>query len=81
MSRIYGALCDGCQKVDAVSADDPMYEDLVPRNGWITITVWGQQSDSRKSPNPEKDIHACSVDCMIKVANALKDRYPNSQEQ
>lgn len=81
MSRIYGVLCDGCQKVDAVSADDLMYEDLVPRNGWTTITVWGMQSEIRKAPMPEKDIHVCSLDCMIKVANSLKDRYPNSDQQ
>lgn len=76
MSRIYGIVCDGCQKVDAVSADDPMHEDSVPRNGWMSLNIWGMVSEesNKKYPAIENEIHACSLECLTSISEALKSR-------
>ena len=78
MSRIYGITCDGCKKVDAVDADNPMHEDLIPRNGWMTINVWGSIEENRRYPKLESEIHACSLDCIEAIARALKARQAAS---
>lgn len=74
MSRIYGIVCDGCQKVDAVSADNPMHEDSVPRNGWMSLNIWGKVSEEGRSkyPSIETEIHACSLDCVDRITYTLK---------
>jgi hypothetical protein len=69
MSRIYGVVCDGCQKVDAVSAETPMHEDVLPRNGWISVNIWGKESE-----DSSVEVHVCSLDCLGLVSLALKNK-------
>lgn len=72
MSRIYGVLCDGCQKVDAVNAEETMYEDKVPRNNWASVTFWNSSSE-KIYPVASADLHACSLDCLRKVIDLVEE--------
>lgn len=80
MSRIHGVVCDSCQKVDAVSVEEKFCEDLVPRNGWVTLYISGQQLGD-KAPEYGKEIHACSMICAKRVIEMLDQRKENNKKE
>jgi hypothetical protein len=74
MSKIYGVMCDGCKKVDAVSAQDPMYEDKIPRNNWMSVNIWssGPVPQDKDYSVSGPDLHACSTRCLEELASIIE---------
>lgn len=78
MSTVYGVLCDSCGNIDVVSTTVRMYEDRLPRAGWISINVWEGDGTSNSVVGPE--IHACSPKCVSDLGKALESTDEDEDE-
>jgi len=74
MSKIYGVMCDGCKKVDAVPAQDPRNEDKIPRNNWMSVNIWndGPVPQNKEYSVSGPDLHACSTRCLKELADIIE---------
>jgi len=68
MSRIIGVVCDNCGGLDVeVDPGLDINEDSFPRNGWISLTEWDTDEESR--PGPE--LNVCGTSCLKEFAHKV----------
>lgn len=71
MARIIGLACDNCGVLDVeVNYLMGTTEDSFPRDGWISLTQWGEDGDPGK---PEEDVHLCSTECLKNFAMQIEE--------
>jgi len=76
MSRIVGVVCDHCGTLDVEINSNDRYEDIFPRNGWLSINEWGEPGE------PTSDsIHICSLSCLTEFAGKALHEEQHSSER
>lgn len=77
MARVLGVVCDNCGMLDVELNYylNNVTEDSFPRDGWLSLTQWGDESE----PGPiGEDLHLCCVDCLTDFVHKLS---PHSDEE